>query len=109
VRVVYDPTIISYRKLVELYWTQVNPTDDSGQFNDRGFVYSTAIYYSNEQEKSVAQASKTELEMSGRFDSEIVTPIVLATPFYDAEDYHQNYYKENVIRYNLYTVGSGRK
>lgn len=108
-RVAYDPDIISYKKLVELFWTQINPTDEGGQFNDRGFVYSTAIYYSDEEEKLIAEESKENLEESGRFEDPIVTPITPAKPFYDAEDYHQNYYKENSIRYNLYTAGSGRK
>jgi len=109
VRVVYDPEAISYRKLVELFWTQVNPTDDGWQFNDRWFVYSTAIYYNDLNEKIIAQQSKNDLEVSKRFENPIVTAIEEVKPFYDAEEYHQNYYKENSIRYNLYTAWSGRK
>jgi len=109
VRVVYDPNIITFRKLVELYWTQTDPTDWEGQFNDRGFVYSPAIYYSNEQEKLIAQQSKNDLNVSGRFDELVATVITPATPFYDAEEYHQNYYKEKPVRYNVYTAWSGRK
>ena len=109
VRVSYDPDIITYNKLVELFWTQIDPTDDGGQFNDRGFVYTTAIYYNNEEEKQIAEQSKANLGTSMRFDEPIVTQILPAQPFYDAEDYHQNYYKENSIRYKLYTSWSGRK
>ncbi len=109
VRVVYDPAVISYNKLVELYWTQINPTDDGGQFNDRGYVYSTAIYYNNENEKEIAENSKKKLQESGRFQEDIVTLIEPAKSFYDAEEYHQDYYKKNPIRYKFYTKGSGRK
>jgi len=109
VRVVYDPDVISYRMLVELFWTQINPTDDGWQFNDRGFVYSTAIYYSNMEEKIIAQQSKNDLEVSKRFNQPIVTSIEATEEFYDAEEYHQDYYKKNPIRYKLYTSWSGRK
>ena len=109
IKVVYDPAIISYGDLVELFWTQIDPTDEWGQFNDRWFVYSTAIYYSNDKEKLTAQLSKNNLAVSKRFDSPIVTPIEQAKPFYLAEEYHQDYYKKNPIRYNAYALGSGRK
>jgi len=109
VRVVYDPNVITFRKLVELYWTQTDPTDGEGQFNDRGFVYSPAIYYSNDSEKLIAQQSKNDLSASARFDEPIATVITQASAFYDAEDYHQDYYIKNPIRYNVYTAGSGRK
>jgi len=104
IKVVYDPAIISYSQLVELFWTQIDPTDDGGQFNDRGFVYSTAIYYSNDKEKLIAQQSKNKLEVSNRFDAPIVTSIEQAQPFYLAEEYHQDYYKKNPIRYNAYSL-----
>lgn len=109
VRVVYDPEVISYRKLLELYWTQTDPTDGEGQFNDRGYVYSPAIYYSTQEEKAIAELSKKHLQDSWRFNDDIVTAIEPARPFYDAEDYHQDYYKNNPIRYKLYTAWSGRK
>ncbi len=109
VKVVYDPDIISYADLVEMFWTQIDPTDEGGQFNDRGFVYSTAIYYSNDEEKLIAQQSKNKLEVSKRFDAPIVTSIEEVKPFYLAEEYHQDYYKKNPIRYNAYSLGSGRK
>lgn len=108
VRVVYDPEVISYEKLVELFWTQIDPTDAGGQFADRGFHYTTAIYYSNEEEKSIAEASKKTLADSGKFDEEIATLILPAAAFYDAEEYHQDYYKKSSLRYNLYKKGSGR-
>ena len=108
VRVVYDPQIISYEKLVELFWTQIDPTDAGGQFADRGFHYTTAIYYSNEEERTLAEASKKALADSGKFDEEIATLILPAEPFYDAEEYHQDYYKKSSLRYNLYKKGSGR-
>ncbi|MDA9128940.1 peptide-methionine (R)-S-oxide reductase MsrB [Candidatus Gracilibacteria bacterium] len=109
VHIEYDPNQITYRKLVELYFTQIDPTDDGGQFNDRGYVYSPAIYYSDTSEKITAQLSKNELSVSGRFDEPIVVTIEEATPFYRAEEYHQGYYKNNSIRYKVYTAGSGRK
>jgi len=109
VRVVYDPDIISYETLVELYWTQINPTDDGGQFNDRGFVYSPAIYYENNKEKDIAEASKKALQDSGRFEEDILVTIEPAKEFFDAEEYHQDYYKKNPIRYKVYTSWSGRR
>lgn len=109
VRVEYDPEIISYKKLLELFWTQIDPTDEGGQFNDRGFVYSTAIFYNDADEKTIAEESKKNLQESGRFESDIATIIEPMKPFYDAEDYHQDYYKNNSVRYKLYTSGSGRK
>jgi len=109
VRVVYDPNIISYKKLVELFWTQINPTDDRGQFNDRGFVYSPAIFYNDDQEKRIAEQSKADLQESWRFEQDIVVAIDPATEFYDAEERHQDYYKKNPVRYKVYTSGSGRR
>lgn len=109
VRVVYDPESISYEKLVELYWTQIDPTDDGWQFADRGFQYTTAIYYSSDVEKQIAENSKKSLQDSWKFDSDIVTLILPVTEFYDAESYHQDYYKKSAFRYNLYKRGSGRE
>lgn len=102
VRVVYDPAIMSYEKLVELFWTQIDPTDSEGQFADRGYQYTTAIYYSDEGEKTIAEASKKALEDSGKFDEKIATLILPLETFYDAEEYHQDYYKKSSLRYNLY-------
>jgi len=109
VNILYDPDIISYKKILELFWTQIDPTDDGGQFNDRGYLYSPAIYYSSEEEKTIAEQSKRDLQESGRFDSDIVVAIEPAKEFFDAEEYHQDYYKKNPVRYKLYTSWSGRR
>ncbi len=106
--VTYDPERISYRELVDHLWTVIDPTDDAGQFVDRGFQYTSGIWYQTEEEKKEAEASKMALEESGIFDKPIVTPILPAGPFYPAEQYHQDYYKENPIRYTYYRSRSGR-
>jgi peptide methionine sulfoxide reductase msrA/msrB len=106
--VVYDPSIVSYKKLVDHLWTVIDPTDDKGSFADRGFQYTSGIWYQTEEEKKSAELSKKEIEESGRFDAPIVTPILPAETFYPAEDYHQDYYKKNPIRYKYYRGGSGR-
>ncbi len=108
VMVVYDPTKVTYKQLVDYFWKQFDPTDDSGSFVDRGYQYTSAIFYFTEEQKQIAEQSKKELEESGVFDKPIVTPIRQATPFYPAEEYHQDYYKENPIRYQYYRDGSGR-
>lgn len=108
VQVPYDPEVISYQALLEAFWRQVNPTDDGGQFVDRGDSYRTGIFYLNEQQKALAQASKAKLDGSGRYDKSIVTPITQASAFWPAEDYHQNYYKTNDYRYKYYRYRSGR-
>lgn len=108
VQVVYDPKTISYKELLDVYWRQVDPTDADGQFVDRGKQYSTAIFFHSEEQKKEAESSKTALGESGRFDKEIVTPILPAKTFYMAEEYHQDYYKKNEIRYKYYRDNSGR-
>lgn len=108
VQIVYDPARISYTSLLDVYWHQVNPTDPGGQFVDRGHQYTTAIFYLNEAQKQQAQASKAALEKRGVYGKPIVTPILPARPFYRAEDYHQDYYKKNPIRYEYYRHASGR-
>lgn len=108
VEVTYDPHKVSYRELLDVYWRQVDPTDPAGQFADRGPAYSTAIYYYNETQQHLAQQSKEELEGKKIFAKPIVTPILPATKFFPAEDYHQNYYKRNPLRYKVYRYGSGR-
>ncbi|MDT8376796.1 MAG: peptide-methionine (S)-S-oxide reductase MsrA [Mariprofundaceae bacterium] len=107
-RVVYDPDLVSYEKLLETFWHNIDPTQADGQFADRGSQYHTAIFYHDEQQKALALASKQALEKSGRFDSPIVTKIVRAEAFYPAEDYHQKYYLKNSAHYQLYKQGSGR-
>ncbi len=108
VQVYYDPELISYEDLLEVYWRQIDPTDDGGSFVDRGFQYTAAIFYHNEDERRAAEDSKQALIDSGKFDKEIITPIRRFTSFYRAEEYHQDYYKKNPIRYKIYRNGSGR-
>jgi len=109
VKIIYDPKIISYEDLVELYWRQIDPIDPDWQFADKWFHYTTAIYYSNQEEKNIAEASKKQLDGSKKFDKPIVTSILESSEFYDAEEYHQDYYKKSSTRYKLYEKWSGRK
>jgi peptide-methionine (S)-S-oxide reductase len=106
VRIVYDPAKVSYRKLVDIFWRTVDPTDPGGQFCDRGSSYKTAIFVTSEEEKKIAYASK--LKAQEKLGREIVTKILDAGPFYDAEGYHQDYYKKNPVRYKIYRYGCGR-
>jgi len=108
VQITFDPEVFPYKKLLELFWQQIDPTDAGGQFNDRGLSYRTAIFYHNEEQQKLAEASKAEVAASGRFKKPIVTEIIPATPFYRAEEKHQDYYKKNAFHYNLYKEGSGR-
>ena len=109
VQITYDPELISYESLLDIFWRQIDPTDPGGQFNDRGSSYRTAIFYHSEKQRELAERSKRELEQSGRFDKPIVTEIVPATTFYPAEDYHQNYHRKNPLHYKMYKHGSGRQ
>ena len=102
VEVVYDPQKVSYKKLLEVFWRNIDPTTKNQQFADRGSQYRTAIFYHNEEQKQLAEQSKLELERSNKFDKPIVTEILPATTFYSAEDYHQDYYKKNPFRYEMY-------
>lgn len=108
IQVIYDPAKISYEKILDVFWRQINPTDAAGQFVDRGPSYLSAIFYHNEEQKRLAEESKMKLEKSGRFDKPIVTEIRPAGPFYRAEEYHQDYWKKNPIRYKFYRFNSGR-
>ncbi len=108
VEITYDPAVFSYQKLLEIFWSQIDPTDDEGQFHDRGPSYRAAIFYHNKEQRELAEASKQELAASGRFDKPIVTPILPATPFYRAEEYHQDYYKKNPAHYQEDRQKSGR-
>ena len=108
VEIVYDPARISYDKLLDVYWHQVDPTDPGGQFVDRGHAYITTIFYTTPEQKRLAEESKAELEKRGVYAKPIVTPIEPAQTFYPAEDYHQDYYKKNPLRYKYYRNGSGR-
>lgn len=108
VQITFDPSRISYDELLGMYWRQIDPTDEGGQFHDRGESYQTVIFYHNEEQRQKAEASKIALAESGRFKKPIATKILPATPFYEAEEYHQDYYKKNAFRYALYRKGSGR-
>jgi len=108
VQIEFDPAVFPYRKLLELYWPQIDPTDAGGQFHDRGSQYRTAIFYHTEEQRELAETTKRELAESGRFDKPIVTEIVPADVFYPAEDYHQDYYKKNAKHYKEDRELSGR-
>lgn len=108
VQVFCDAKIVLYEQLLQVFWRHVDPTDDDGQFGDRGSQYTTAIYYHNEQQRSAAEKSREELAVSGRFSRPIVTQIVPFTTFFVAEDYHQDYYKKNERAYKYYRERSGR-
>lgn len=108
VRVRYNPEKVAYRKLLEVFWRNVDPLDDGGQFCDRGQQYTTAIFIQSQAQRDAAQASKQALAESGRFDQPIVTPVRKLEAFYPAEDYHQDYYDKNPIRYWFYRNSCGR-
>ena len=108
VEVHYDPQLVSYEKLLELFWRQIDPTDADGQFVDRGTQYRSGIFYLNPEQKQLAEISKQQLGESGRFNSPIVTEITAAGKFYPAEEYHQDYHSKNPVRYWYYRGGSGR-
>lgn len=105
-RVIYDDTKVSYAQLLHTYWRSVDPTDDGGQFCDRGHAYTTAVFVANEEERKLAEESKAEAEE--KLGKTIVTPIRDAGAFTDAEGYHQDYYKKNPARYSYYRRGCGR-
>jgi peptide methionine sulfoxide reductase msrA/msrB len=108
VRVSYDPSRIGYAELLEVFWRNIDPTDEYGQFVDRGPQYATAIFVHDEEQRRLAEESLQRLEDSGRFDRPIVTKIREAGEFYVAEAYHQDYYRTHETHYNLYRYGSGR-
>lgn len=108
VQITYDPTNVSYEKLLGVFWKQIDPTDASGQFVDRGSQYRTAIFYHDEEQKKQAEESKESLEMCGLYDKPIVTEIVPYKEFFPAEEYHQDFYKKSADHYNRYRSGSGR-
>jgi peptide-methionine (S)-S-oxide reductase len=108
VQVTYDPDVVSYEKLLEVFWRNVDPFDAGGQFCDRGDSYRTAIFYHTQAQERAARASKERLEDSRRFAQPVVTGITEAGEFYPAEDYHQNYYEKNPVRYKYYRWQCGR-
>jgi len=108
VEITFDPSVISYPRLLEVFWRQIDPTDSGGQFVDRGKQYRSVIFYHNEEQKKLAEESKQELAKSGRFTKPVVTEIDRASEFFPAEAYHQDYYKKSSIRYKFYRYNSGR-
>ena len=108
VQIVYDPEVITYEKLLEVFWRNIDPTAEDRQFVDVGSQYRAAIFYHDDEQKRLAEASKEELAESGRFDDPIVTEIVPASKFWRAEEYHQDFYKKSPKRYKSYRRGSGR-
>lgn len=108
VEIIYDQEIISYQELLDVFWQQIDPTDGGGQFADRGHSYTTAIFYHNQAQQEDASLSKEKLAKSAIFAKPLVTPILPAKTFYKAEDYHQDYYRKNPLRYKFYRSGSGR-
>jgi methionine-S-sulfoxide reductase len=108
IEITYDPAKISYDQLLDIYWRQIDPTQADGQFSDIGPSYRAAIFYGNDDEKKVAEASKDKLARSGKFDKPIVTEILPAMKFYPAEAYHQKYYQQNPEHFEAFEKGSGR-
>jgi len=108
VRITYDPSVVSYDQLLHTFWRSVDPTDTGGQFCDRGHSYTTAIYTMDQEQQKLALASKAELNESGVLKSPIATPVESAGQFWSAEDYHQNYYNKNPLRYKYYRTACGR-
>jgi peptide-methionine (S)-S-oxide reductase len=108
VQVVYDPAKVTYERLLEVFWVNVDPTVRDRQFCDSGSQYRTGIFYHSEAQRAAAQASKAALEKSKPFKAPIVTPVEMAGTFYPAEGYHQDYYVKNPVRYKFYRNGCGR-
>jgi peptide-methionine (S)-S-oxide reductase len=108
VKITYDPSRIAYQALLEVFWRNIDPLAEDRQFCDQGSQYRSAVFYRGEEQRALAEASLRRLEQSGRFDAPIVTEIAAADRFYPAEDYHQDYYRKNPLRYKFYRYGCGR-
>ena len=108
VEIVFDPDVVSYAQMLEIFWRSIDPTDGGGQFCDRGETYTTAIFANDSTQTELAERSKQDLEASGKLKRSIVTTIEPAGPFYPAEDYHQDYYNKSPIRYKFYRYSCGR-
>jgi peptide-methionine (S)-S-oxide reductase len=106
VKIEYDPTKVSYEKLLEIFWVNIDPLDADGQFCDKGSQYRSAIFFGNEKEKELAEASKKQI--ADKLGQEVMTDILPAADFYPAEDYHQDYYMKNPLKYKFYRYGCGR-
>lgn len=109
VEILYDEEIIKYVELVEAFFMSIDPTDEGGQFNDRGKSYETAVFYTDNEQKLITEEYKMNLDKSGIFGKPIAVKILKAEEFYPADEYHQDYYKKNPFRYKAYYEGSGRK
>lgn len=108
VKITFDDQKVSLKALTDYFWKTIDPTDASGQFCDKGSPYYTGLFYQSEQQKAVFEASLAEIKANKPFSAPIVTPVLAAQEFYEAEGYHQNYYKRNPIRYTYYRTGCGR-
>ncbi|MBN1209275.1 MAG: peptide-methionine (S)-S-oxide reductase MsrA [Myxococcaceae bacterium] len=108
VQIVYDPSKVSYAQLLEIFWRNVDPLTPNAQFCDKGSQYRSAIFFQDAEQQRLAEESKRKLEASGRFKQPIVTELVSASAFYPAEEYHQDYYQKNPLRYRYYRFGCGR-
>ncbi|HVT15150.1 MAG TPA: peptide-methionine (S)-S-oxide reductase MsrA [Thermoanaerobaculia bacterium] len=108
IEVVYDPAKVSYQKLLDVFWHNIDPTDASGQFCDHGDQYRSVIFYHDDAQKRLAEQSRQALESSHALKAPIVTETVPASRFYPAEDYHQKYYQKSSLRYHFYRAGCGR-
>lgn len=108
VRIVYDPMQVSYGKLLNIFWHEIDPTTANRQFCDAGSQYRPAIFYHNQEQKRLAETSRSDLAKNGPFEEPIVVEVVEASTFYPAEEYHQNYYKKKPIRYKFYRWNCGR-
>lgn len=109
IQIHFDPSQVQYQQLLDTFWKQIDPTDQGGQFYDRGQQYETAIFYNDEEQKKQAELSKKQLEASSKFTRPITTKILKACTFYQAEEYHQEYHIKNPEHYRQYKVGSGRE
>jgi peptide-methionine (S)-S-oxide reductase len=108
IEVSYDPAKVSYQKLLDVFWRNVDPITPNAQFCDHGSQYRSAVFYGTDEEQRLSEESKATIERSKRFSAPIATQLVKASVFYQAEDYHQDYYKKNPLRYKYYKYGCGR-
>jgi peptide-methionine (S)-S-oxide reductase len=108
VQIVYDPAKVSYEKLLDVFWHNIDPLTANAQFCDHGTQYRSGIFFHDDAQRAAAEASKQAIEASGRFKQKLVTQIVPASTFYPAEEYHQDFYKKNPVRYTTYRAGCGR-
>jgi peptide-methionine (S)-S-oxide reductase len=108
VQVTYDPAQVKYETLLQTFWQNIDPLDAQGQFCDQGSQYRSGIFYTTPEQKQAAEKSKAELSESGKLSGSIVTEVTAASTFYPAEDYHQDYYKKNPVKYKVYRFGCGR-